>query len=194
MDEPQDHRPFSRTPIILAVLLTAIMSLVLALMGRVWWCKIGDWAIYVHEAWGSSHTSQHVFDPYLFTHILHGVAFFWITGLIFSKLEIEWRFLIAIAAEVGWEILENSNFIIETYRANTASYDYFGDSIVNSIADVGACAFGFWVALKLGMWKSFAFFFLVEFFLLLWIRDSLLINILMLIYPLDTIKEWQSGI
>lgn len=194
MTESREGRRINLVPLGLSVVVTVLMALVLWSMGRVWWCKLGDWAIYVNEAWGSSHTSQHLLDPYVFTHILHGVAFFSITGLFFSKLDVEWRFLIAIIAEVGWEILENSNFIIEKYRANTASYDYFGDSIVNSIADVAACAFGFWVALKLGLWKSFAFFFMVELFLLLWIRDSLLINILMLIYPLDSIKEWQSGV
>lgn len=177
-----------------AVVVTALMSLLLWWLGRIWWCKLGDWAIYINEAWGSSHTSQHLLDPYVFTHILHGVAFFWITGLIFSKLANEWRFLIATIAEAGWEILENSNFIIEKYRANTASFDYFGDSIVNSIADVAACALGFWIAVKLGAWKSLAFFVIVELFLILWIRDSLLINILMLIYPLDSIKQWQIGI
>lgn len=194
MIETTQARRIDPVPLAFSVAVTVLMAVALWSMGRVWWCKLGDWVIYVHEAWGSSHTSQHVFDPYLFTHILHGVAFFWITGLIFAKLDVEWRFLIAIVAEAGWEILENSNFIIEKYRANTASFDYFGDSIVNSIADVGACAFGFWLAFKLGIWKSVAFFFLVELVLLLWIRDSLLINIIMLTYPLEAIKEWQSGV
>lgn len=180
-------------PLTLAVAATAAMIGVLSLQGRIWWCKIGDWAIYINEAWGSSHTSQHLLDPYVLTHILHGVAFFWITGLIFAKLGDEWRFLIATIAEAGWEILENSNFIIEKYRANTASFDYFGDSIVNSIADLAACVLGFWIAVKLGVWKSLAFFVFVELFLILWIRDSLLVNILMLIYPLDSIKQWQIG-
>lgn len=196
MTKPEDieNHNVRRLPFAVAAVVTVFMSLLLWSMGRIWWCKLGDWAIYINEAWGSSHTSQHLLDPYVFTHILHGVAFFWITGLVFSKLANEWRFLIATIAEAGWEILENSNFIIEKYRANTASFDYFGDSIVNSIADVAACALGFWIAVKLGAWKSLAFFVIVELFLILWIRDSLLINILMLIYPLDSIKQWQIGI
>ncbi|HMO80666.1 MAG TPA: DUF2585 family protein [Pyrinomonadaceae bacterium] len=180
-------------PALLAVSITAIMAAVLHLMGRFWWCQHGDAAVYVHEAWGSSHTSQHLFDPYTFTHILHGVLFFWLTGFLFAKLAIEWRFLIAIIAETGWEVLENSNFIIEKYRENTASLDYFGDSIANSIGDVIACAAGFWIAFKFGMWRSLIFFIGIEIFLLLWIRDSLLLNILMLIYPLDGIRSWQMG-
>lgn len=172
----------------------AFMVLLLWLMGRVWWCKQGDWAIYIKEAWGSSHTSQHVLDPYVFTHVLHGVAFFLIAQLIFGKLAVKWRFLIAVAVECAWELLENSNFIIEKYRANTASFDYFGDSIVNSVADVAACSLGFWIAYKLGAWKSLVFFVLVELFLILWIRDSLVINIIMLLYPIDAIKAWQAGV
>lgn len=180
-------------PISISVGITILMSLLLLSMGRIWWCKQGDLAIFIKEAWGSVHTSQHLLDPYVLTHVLHGVALWMILTAVFSKLAVEWRFVIAIAAEAGWELLENSSFIIEKYRANTASFDYFGDSIVNSIADVAACAFGFWVAVKLGAWKSLAFFVLVEIFLILWVRDSLLINILMLIYPVDAIKIWQSG-
>lgn len=180
-------------PISISVGITILMSLLLWSMGRIWWCKQGDLAIFIKEAWGSVHTSQHLLDPYVLTHVLHGVALWMILTAAFSKLAVEWRFVIAIAAEAGWELLENSSFIIEKYRANTASFDYFGDSIVNSIADVAACAFGFWVAVKLGAWKSLAFFVLVEIFLILWVRDSLLINILMLIYPVDAIKIWQSG-
>jgi hypothetical protein len=181
-------------PIGLSVGMTILMSLLLWWMGRIWWCKQGDWTIFVKEAWGSTHTSQHLLDPYVLTHVLHGVAFCLIAGVLFPKLAVGWRFVVAIAAEACWEILENSNFIIEKYRANTASFDYFGDSIVNSIADVAACAFGFWMAAKLGAWKSLAFFVLVELILIFWIRDSLLINILMLIYPIDAIKIWQSGV
>lgn len=180
-------------PFAAAVAVMVLMSLTLGWMGRIWWCKLGDWGIYVHEAWNSSHTSQHLFDPYTFTHILHGVLFFWLTGLLVSRVAMEWRFLIATVAEAAWEVFENSPYIIEKYRENTASLDYFGDSIANSVGDVIACAVGFWIAVKLGLWRSLAFFVVVELVLILWIRDSLLINILMLIYPLDSIKQWQMA-
>ncbi len=177
-----------------SVAVTIVMAIVLHWQGRIWWCKSGDAAIYVHEAWNSSHTSQHLFDPYTFTHVLHGVLLFWLTGLIFAKLVIYWRFFIATVAEAAWEILENSSFIIDKYRENTASLDYFGDSIANSIGDVIACALGFGVAVKIGMWRSLAFFVAVEIVLLIWIRDGLLLNILMLIYPIESIKAWQTAI
>jgi hypothetical protein len=181
----------NRLPLVLSFAAALLMVVLMRWQGRLWWCKLGDYAIYVNEAWNSSHTSQHFLDPYTFTHILHGVMFFWLASLIFSKLSAAWRFFIAIFAEAAWEVLENTNYVIEKYRENTASLDYFGDSIFNSIGDVLACAVGLWIAFKLGWWKSLIFFLLVEIGLLVWIRDGLLLNILMLIYPLDSVKNWQ---
>lgn len=191
MHESSDKRNLPAFAISIGV--AALMIVTLWWQGRIWWCKLGDWAIYINAAWNSGHTSQHVFDPYTFTHILHGVAFFWLTGLVFSRLSTEWRFAIAILLEAAWEVFENTNYIIEKYRENTASLDYFGDSIANSIGDLAACAIGFWIAFKLGMWRSLAFFVAVELILILWIRDSLLINIVMLIYPLEFVKHWQMA-
>jgi len=183
----------NRLPLALSAAVAVLMVGLLAALGRIWWCKSGDYAVYVHEAWNSSHTSQHFLDPYTLTHVLHGVMFFWLAGALFPKLSAAWRFFIAIGAEAAWEVLENTNYTIEKYRENTASLDYFGDSILNSVGDLAACAVGFWVALKLGWWKSLIFFVVIEIALLLWIRDGLLLNILMLIYPLDAVKNWQMS-
>lgn len=168
------------------------MSVILYTQGRIWWCKLGDYSPWVSQAWGN-HTSQHLFDPYTFTHILHGVLFFWLIDLIFRKQTFAWKFFIAIWVESAWEVLENSQFVIEKYRENTASLDYFGDSIFNSVGDVIACGIGFLIAYKLKFWRSLVVFILTEIVLLLWIRDGLLLNILMLIYPIEAIKQWQTG-
>ncbi len=179
----------------LAVALASVVAMIggLWFQGRLWWCKFGDYSIYINEAWNSGHTSQHLFDPYTFTHVLHGVLFFWIAGVLFARLSGAWRFAIAVVAESAWEVLENSNFIIDKYRENTASLDYFGDSIFNSVGDVAACAVGFAIAVRLGWLRSLLFFLAVEVILLLWIRDGLLLNIVMLIYPLESVKHWQMG-
>ncbi len=181
-------------PFAVAATAAALMAIVLHLQGRFWWCKYGDAAIYVPEAWNSPHTSQHLFDPYTFTHILHGVLFFWILRAALPNLSWAWQLLIATVVECSWEILENSTWVIEKYRENTASLDYFGDSIANSLGDVAACAVGFLIAFKLGRWWSLAFFLAVEIFLLWWIRDGLLLNIIMLIWPMDGVKHWQMGV
>ena len=166
-------------PYFLSFAATALMVGLLYFQERLWWCKLSDYAIYVNEAWNSNHTSQHFFDPYTFTHVLHGVMFLWLASMIFSRFSVAWQFFIAFFVECAWEIMENSNFIIEKYRANTASLDYFGDSILNSVGDVVACAIGFFIAYKLGWLRSIIFFFVVEIFLVIWIKDSLIINILM---------------
>lgn len=184
--------PSSNLPYILSVIITVLMSVILYTQGRIWWCKLGDYSPWVSQAWGN-HTSQHLFDPYTFTHILHGVLFFWLIDLIFRKQTFAWKFFIAILVESAWEVLENSQFVIEKYRENTASLDYFGDSIFNSVGDVIACGIGFLIAYKLKFWRSLVFFILTEIVLLLWIRDGLLLNILMLIYPIEAIKQWQTG-
>ena len=177
-------------PWILSVAAAVLMTVSLHLQGRVWWCKLGDYSPWVSDAW-STHTSQHLLDPYAFTHVLHGMALFWILEFIAPKMQNSWRFLLAVVAEGAWEIVENSDWIINKYRENTASLDYFGDSALNSLGDLLACALGFWVAVRLGWLRSVVIFLLIEAILLIWIRDSLLLNILMLIYPIDAVKQWQ---
>ena|SRR5258708_6305413 len=160
--------------------------------GRVWWCQAGDYVPWAWDIW-SRHNSQHLVDPYSFTHILHGVMEFWIIGLIYHRLPLAWRLLIAVAIESSWEMAENSSYVINRYREATISLDYFGDSIINSVSDIFCCATGFVIAYKLGFWRSLALFIATETVLIFWIHDSLLINIVMLIYPIDAIKHWQMS-
>ncbi len=166
--------------------------MILWIQGRVWWCQVGDWSPW---SWtiNSAHNSQHIIDPYSFTHILHGVLEFWLLTLIFRKVPPAWRLLMAVTIEASWEILENSTYMIEHYRAATISLNYFGDSIVNSLSDITCCALGFSIAYKLKFWKSLALFVATELILIFTIRDSLIINLIMLIHPLDAIKAWQMG-
>jgi hypothetical protein len=179
-------------PLILIFAVAALTAFQLWRQGRVWWCQAGDYSPWSWEVM-SRHNSQHIIDPYTFTHILHGILFFWIASLIFGKLSLAWRLLIAISVESVWEVVENTNMIIQRYREATISLDYYGDSIINSLADILSFSFGFRLAYKLRFWLSLAFFVVVEIVLLLWIRDSLILNIIMLIYPLDAIKKWQTG-
>jgi hypothetical protein len=167
-------------------------AIVLWFQGRVWWCMAGDLLPWSFDIW-STHNSQHLIDPYSFTHALHGVLEFWLLGLFFARLSLSWRYIIAIAVESVWEVVENSSYIIERYREETISLNYFGDSIPNSLADIAFCAAGFLVAYKLRFWKSLVLFLVTEAVLIVWIRDSFLINIVMLIYPLDAIRRWQMG-
>ena len=161
-------------------------------LGRVWWCQAGDYRPWSFAVF-SEHNSQHIIDPYSFTHVLHGVAEFWLIGLVFRFVPLHWRLVIALAIEGSWEVVENTDYVINRYREATISLNYYGDSILNSLSDILCCGLGFLIAYKLRFWKSLALFLSTEVVLIAWIRDSLLLNIVMLIYPLDAIKHWQSG-
>ena len=160
--------------------------------GRQWWCPAGDMSPWSWDIW-TQHNSQHIADPYSFTHILHGVLEYWLLGLLFPRMKLAWRLFLAVFVESSWEVAENSRYVIERYREETISLSYFGDSIINSLSDITCCATGFAIAYKLKFWKSLALFLATEAILIAWIHDSLLINILMLIYPVDAIKRWQIG-
>jgi len=183
---------FKPVPAAIALCVIATAVMILHQQGRLWWCPAGDLSPWSWDIW-SQHNSQHLVDPYSFTHILHGVAEFWLIGLIFKKVPVAWRLLIAVCIEASWEIAENSSYVIERYRAATISLDYFGDSIVNSVSDILCCATGFVIASKLRFWRSVILFTMTEIILTLTIRDSLVINIIMLIYPIDAIKDWQMA-
>jgi len=188
----QQRGLFETKPLLACLAVVFITIVMLNFQGRVWWCQAGDYMPWSWDIW-TSHNSQHVMDPYSFTHILHGVLEFWLIGLVFRKMPLAWRLVLAVLIESSWEVAENSSYIINRYREETISLDYFGDSIINSLADIVCCATGFVIAYKLRFWKSVALFVLTEAILILTIRDSLVINIIMLLYPVEAIKLWQIG-
>ncbi len=173
-------------------IVTAVMTAVLFGMGRVWWCSCGQLNPWSSDIW-SLHNSQHVADPYVFTHMLHGVIFFFALRLALGADKLLIHFAAALSLEAAWEIAENTPMVINRYRESTVSLDYFGDSIINSIGDLWAMALGFWFARWAGWKISLGVFILFEVALLLTIRDSLLVNVIMLISPIDAIREWQMG-
>lgn len=141
----------------------------------------------------TKHTSQWIADPYSFTHVLHGVLFYALLYPLRDKLSLHARFLLAVLIEATWEVLENSPFILDCYRANTAALEYYGDSILNSTFDIIAAMLGFGLAHKLPWRWTVAVVIVVELGLLIVIRDSLLLNIVMLLHPIDAVKQWQLG-
>lgn len=160
--------------------------------GRLWLCACGYFLLWSGNVL-SSDNSQHLLDPYSFTHMLHGFLFWWLLVWILPRLSIIWRLTLAVSIEALWEVIENSNFVIQRYREATLALGYQGDTIINSLGDILICVLGFLIARQLGLRRSLLVFALTEIMLLLWIRDSLILNILMLIYPIEGIKEWQMG-
>lgn len=173
--------------------LTTATAHQLGRQGREWFCTCGRVLLWTSEAW-SENTSQHLLDPYSFTHMLHGFIFCglltWGAG---KRVSWPWRLWLAVAAEALWEIFENTEFVVRRYRENTLALGYQGDTVFNSVGDILACALGFILARWLGWRRAIVVFALTEVVLIFWIRDSLLLNILLLIYPVDAIRNWQAG-
>lgn len=173
--------------------LILLSGLILYFMGQVPICKCGFIKLW-HGVVFSSENSQHLTDWYTFSHVIHGFGFYFLLWLIFRKrLPLGVLFVMAVIIEAAWEIFENTDMVISRYREVTISLDYYGDSIINSVADQLAMAFGFYLAYKLPVWATIALALGMEAFVGYFIRDNLTLNIIMLIYPLDAIKEWQSS-
>lgn len=161
--------------------------------GRVIICKCGYIKVW-QSAVMTSENSQHLTDWYTFSHIIHGFGFYYFGRLLSKKVSLFQSFLLAVSLEVGWELIENSSFIINRYRTTTMSLDYYGDSIINSIFDILAMVLGFYLAKKLPAWAVILLIILMEVGVGAAIRDNLTLNIIMLIRPSQAIKAWQMNL
>ena len=194
---PRSERPgttasWNRRSLLAGAAVVVLTAVVLLAMGRISWCACGYVKLW-HAGAADPQTSQHLTDPYSFSHVIHGFGFFWLLWLVARHLSVGARGVIAIAAECGWELLENTPLIIDRYRENTASLEYYGDSVVNSLGDIAAMVLGFWLASRLPFWVVVAITVAIELVLLVLIRDNLVLNVLMLIWPIDAIRRWQLG-
>lgn len=187
-------RPFPlRRGLAVAAAIVAFQAMVLWLMGRVPICTCGIVRLWT-GAVISAENSQQITDWYSFSHLIHGFLFYLLFRLLLPKAPLGLRLIPAVSLETLWEIVENSPWIIERYRAATISLHYFGDSILNSVSDTLVATLGFFLAARLPTWSVVA---LAVFFELLAgyvIRDNLTLNVLMLLHPVESIRQWQAGV
>jgi len=181
----------SRRSIAIASILIVIAgAAALLAMGRPPICTCGEIA-----PWGpvGSRQSQMLADWYSPSHVVHGLLFYFALFLVARRRPVGQRFLAALALETLWEVIENTPLVIDRYRTATAALGYTGDSVLNSMSDIGMMALGFLAARKLPLWASGLLLLLLELAPLLAVRDNLMLNIWMLLAPSDSIRAWQAG-
>lgn len=178
--------------VLLACGTAAATAALLYWMGQVPICKCGYIRVW-HGVVFSSENSQHLSDWYTFSHIIHGFLFYGLLWLVGRRWPLGARLVIATVLEASWEVFENTDFIINRYREVTIALDYYGDSVLNSVSDIFAMMSGFVVAARLPVRCVVALGVAMELVVGYLIRDNLALNIIMLIYPIESIKQWQSA-
>ena len=174
--------------------IVAAAALTLYLMGHPLICTCGYVKLW-HFDVQSAENSQHVFDWYTPSHIIHGFIFYWLLWLLSRRMPMSFglRLVLAVAIEASWEVVENTDFVINHYREMTISLDYYGDSVINSVMDILFMVAGFYLAAWWPVWLTIAVVVALELFVGAMIRDNLTLNVLMFVWPLDSVLHWQQG-
>lgn len=190
----RENESRDRTAYILSFAIVVLTVVVLQQLGRFWWCVCGEPFLWSGDVW-SEHNSQHLADPYSFTHLAHGLIFAVLFRYLppFRGWSFAWRFVLGLTVECAWEVVENTPLVINRYRETTMALGYTGDTIGNSLGDIACFILGFVIASRIAWYWSAAIFLAMEAALLVMIRDNLLLNVLMLLWPIDAIKHWQTG-
>jgi uncharacterized membrane protein YiaA len=182
----------TRTQLAIVAGIILIAGALLYAMGHPLICKCGYVKLW-HFDVVSAENSQHLFDWYTPSHIIHGFLFYAVLWLAAPRLSFGQRLILAVLVEAGWEVIENTDFVINKYREATVSLDYYGDSVINSVSDILFMVLGFYLAAWWPVWFTVIVAIALEVFVGVMIRDGLTLNVIMLVWPLDSILQWQQG-
>jgi Protein of unknown function (DUF2585) len=182
----------ARTTLIVAGIILAA-ALALYLMGHPLICKCGYVKLW-HFDVVSAENSQHLIDWYTPSHLIHGFLFYGALWLLsrFVPLSFAMRLILAVAIEAAWEVIENTDFVINHYREMTISLDYYGDSVINSVSDILVMVLGYFMAARLPVWLTVTIAIALELFVGAMIRDNLTLNVLSFVWPVDAVLDWQQ--
>jgi hypothetical protein len=189
--KPQNSAPLARCMLIGAGFIALQVAALLAL-GQPPICTCGYVKLW-HGGVLSSENSQHISDWYIFSHVIHGFGLYFLLWLVAPRMSFPLRFALAVGIEAGWEVFENTPSIIDRYRQSALARGYSGDSVINSVFDSLATAFGFWLARLLPAWAIVVLAVALELFVGYMIRDNLVLNIIQLLFPSAAISAWQAG-
>ena len=182
----------TRTQIAIAAAIVVGAAIILYAMGHPLICKCGYVKLW-HFDVVSAENSQHIFDWYTPSHIIHGFLFYGLFWLIAPRASFGLRLILAVVIEAGWEVAENTDFVINHYREMTISLDYYGDSVLNSVSDILFMVAGFFLAARLPVWLTIVIAIALEVSIGIMIRDGLTLNVLMFVWPLDQVLQWQQA-
>ncbi len=188
----------NRLTILVSVGIAIATVLILLAMDRPPICECGEVKLW-HGQINDAGNSQHISDWYTPSHIIHGMIFYALGWLMFSKWGwggangVRWGLPLAVLLESAWEVLENTQMVIERFRSVTANFGYSGDSVLNSFADICWMGFGFYLAMRLPVRVTIALAVIGEVIAAWVVRDNLTLNVIMLVFPIDAIAEWQAA-
>jgi Protein of unknown function (DUF2585) len=182
----------NRRGFLIAGMIALFACALLFLMARPPICTCGKIELW-HGALDSGN-SQHIADWYSLSHIIHGFLFYAAAWALMRRQPLGPRLAVAVAVESLWEILENSPIIIDRYRTATIALGYSGDTILNSMSDIGMMTLGFAFAARAPVALTALAGIALELLALYAIRDNLTLNVLMLTWPIEALKSWQSAL
>ncbi|MGL4199323.1 MAG: DUF2585 domain-containing protein [Allorhizobium sp.] len=190
--QESDH---SKTRFWLVVTFVIILVQILSqyLMGRIWICECGYVKLF-EAGVNTPGNSQHLFDWYTPSHIIHGFLFYGLGWLVLRNKPLTAKLALAAFIEAVWEVLENSPIIIDRYRSATIAVGYTGDSILNSGMDMVAMIAGFLFAARMPVWLTVLIAIAFEVLTTIIIRDNLTLNVLMLVWPIEAVRTWQGAL